>query len=895
MKVGLTLTITLGVVSTALAEGTPVDYLRDIKPILKERCFACHGALQQKSGLRLDTAALMQKGGDGGPAIAPGNVTDSPLVERIASPDPALRMPAEGKPLTVEQIELIQSWIQQGAKAPDDEPPEPDPREHWAFKVPVRPDAPKIRNPKLEIRNEIDAFVSAKLESADIEPRPAAEKHILLRRVYLDLIGLPPTREELLAFLADDSPTAYEAIVDRLLRDPRHGERWARHWMDIWRYSDWYGRRHVPDVWNSAPQIWRWRDWIVRSLNADHGYDRMIREMLAADEVCPEDDDAVVATGYLIRNWYALNPNDWMRSTVEHTGKAFLGLTFNCAHCHDHKYDPITQEDYFRLRAFFEPIYIRQDRVAGEADPGPFQDYDYGKLRKIQRLGVVRIFDKTPDAPTWFYTGGDERNRVKDRGSMSPAVPGFLAKSFSSITPIELPPRAWYPGLRPAIQATVLADARAAIHAAESEIVSATTTTDTRSERLAAAAAKLIAARAELVSVEARIAADRAKFGETPNADVAALARTASRIEREAALRKAEADVLAHESALAIAESKPTTDANRVKEIDAANKQLATSRPALDKARVAAADTNSEAYSPLSPIYPKTSTGRRKALAEWITHRSNPLTARVAVNHIWSHHFHAPLVSSVIDFGRNGAKPTHPELLDWLAVEFMDSGWSMKYLHRLIVTSAAYRRASSVGWDSIPTSFAASASLNPQNGRDGIPAYERDPENKLLCRMNAGRMEAEVVRDSVLYVADKLDPKVGGQELENSEALTTFRRSLYYAVYPEQGGKSQLGELFDGPDALDCYRRTRSVIPQQALALTNSELIHRLSAALAESTTESTTEGFIIAAFERILSRTPTASEINACSQFLTEPANSRQRESLIRALLNHNDFVTIR
>ena len=231
--------------------------------------------------------------------------------------------------------------------------------------------------------------------------------------------------------------------------------------MDVWRYSDWYGRRYVPDVWNSAPQVWRWRDWIVRSLNEDHGYDRMLQEMLAADEICPADYQADHATGYLIRNWYALNPNDWMRNIVEHTGKAFLGLTFNCAHCHDHKYDPIAQEDYFRFRAFFEPIGIRQDRVPGEADPGAFQEYDYGKLRKIQRLGAVRIFDQNPEAPTWFYTGGDERNRVKDRGSIAPGVPAFLAEGLPKIEPVALPPPAWYPGLRSGIQDMLLAEARA--------------------------------------------------------------------------------------------------------------------------------------------------------------------------------------------------------------------------------------------------------------------------------------------------------------------------------------------------------------------------------------------------------------------------------------------------
>ncbi|MFM9960572.1 MAG: DUF1553 domain-containing protein [Planctomycetaceae bacterium] len=1144
----------------------PVDYLREIKPILKERCFACHGALKQQAKLRLDTGASLRQGGDAGPAVVASQPANSPLIERLTSNDASIRMPAEGKPLTAEQIVLIKTWIEQGAASPENEQPEQDPREHWAFKKPVRPAVPQIENQKSKIENPIDAFVLEKLDEFGLTPRPLAEKHVLLRRVYLDLIGLPPTREELQAFLADESPTAYESVVDRLLRDPRYGERWGRHWMDIWRYSDWYGRRHVPDVWNSAPQIWRWRDWIVRSLNADHGYDRMIREMLAADEVCSEDDEAVVATGYLIRNWYALNPNDSMRSTVEHTGKAFLGLTFNCAHCHDHKYDPISQDDYFRLRAFFEPISIRQDRVPGEADPGPFEEYSYGKLRKIQRLGAVRIFDKTPDAPTWFYTGGDERNRVKERGSMPPGVPAFLSESPVKVDPITLPPRASYPGLRPSLHDALLTEARAAATQAETELATAkqsqsdvpqavrdqltqaetafaaavyeaeqagrpgalagrqsllldatagrrviqnglpqlkaledgttlsfqwlilneahvnfqfakdvvkgltagyiafekgrivsyqpgtftefetgrydfaagqrrfqvalvletkadrclltvrsltddkllvdrvpvalngwnpvgdatkgisfdartgsvvvlddvtltapilegkpparlvsfdfeppkytegrdvlgidgwanssfgvapatsvvSTTAGNESLRdvlqkrqaahraveaiqlpLRAAEAKQLAALAEQASLEARIAADRAKYGEPAGvtSDVPALARVASQLERAAAVKKAEADLLAAERALVVAEAKPPTDTNRAKEIDVANKQLAAVRPLLDKARVAAADSTSEAYSPFSPTYPKTSTGRRRALADWIANTNNPLTARVAVNHIWSHHFHQPLVSTVTDFGRNGARPTHPELLDWLAVELMDSGWSMKHLHRLIVTSAAYRRTSRVESLELRVESSLPSTLNLQ------PSTSHDPENKLLWRMNPGRMEAEVVRDSLLYTAGKLDPKIGGQELENSEALTTFRRSLYYSVFPEQGGKSAMGELFDAPDALECYRRSRSIVPQQALALTNSDLVHQLSTALAGEEGETEDSWFVVASFERILTRAPSAREMEICLEALHSQrdaltkskltdATLRARASLIRALFNHNDFVTIR
>ena len=1150
--------------SAHLAVAENVDYEREVKTILRARCYSCHGALKQESGLRLDTGALIRRGGESGPAMVVEDVGESLLLRRIGESDASLRKPPEGEPLSAEQIRLIGRWIAQGAVSPPDEQPEEDPRNHWAFQQIVRPPVPSVRNSQW-VRTPIDAFITTQHENRGLEALKPAENPVLLRRIYLDLIGVPPTRREFLAFLADDLPSAYEAVVDRLLNDSRYGERWGRHWMDVWRYSDWYGRRHVPDVWNSAPQIWRWRDWIVRSLNRDHGYDRMVREMLAADEIAPEDEEAGYATGYLIRNWYALNPNDWMRNTVEHTGKAFLGLTFNCAHCHDHKYDPIAQDDYFRLRAFFEPMYLRQDRVAGEADPGSFEDYNYGKLRKIQRLGAVRIFDKTPDAPTWFHTGGDERNRVKDRGSIEPGVPEFLADSLPEPTSVKLPPRAWYPGLRPGIQNTVLAEARQIVASTEAAIAAAknidSQPTQAARDQLAKAQAayddasrtaresevsgalvgkqslffdatagrranynklpglkslddgfalefqlrivndahfnfqfvkhvtmgltagyvafekgrivsyqpgsftefetghydfaakqdrfhvklvlqtkadrclltvrslndgKLltdqapialngwnpigdptkaisldartgsvavidelilespatdssaagavpdrvahfnfelpaypderdvvglgsweassfsiapatsvisasapaprlkdfqqraeaapravraseypmqvaelqeIAARAELAAVVARIAADRAKYGEAPDTDARRLARKASWLERTAAVSKAEARVLDKERVLAAAEATPADDAKRAKEIGSATKALAAARTQLENAREKLSDdSQTESYTPFSPVYPQTSTGRRRALAKWMTSRNNPLTARVAVNHIWMRHFHAPLVSSVNDFGRNGDPPTHPLLIDWLAAELIDSGWSMKHLHRLIVSSNAYRRAS--------------------GSKDTSQQSRLDPENKLLWRMNAGRMEAEVVRDSLLYCGEMLELKMGGQALENSESLTTHRRSLYYETYPEEGGKSPLGELFDGPNALECYRRTRTIVPQQALALTNSDLVHEVSTAIVsdwaantvklddESHTQEPSE-FVVAMFEKILSRQPSDAELQVCvDAFRKHPAieaknsttrTTRVRESLVRALLNHNDFVTIR
>lgn len=1135
----LATTLPLAMCSTCVSD----DYLRTIKPLLRERCFACHGALKQESGLRVDTVAAMFRGGSSGPALAIGEPGGSELFRRVSSSDPSVRMPPEGRPLSAEEVGAIESWLKSGAVAPPNELPEPDPLEHWAFRSPVRTAVP----PKARYSsstNPIDAFINARLEAASIQPLPRADRNTLLRRAWLDLLGVPPTPEDLQQFLADDSPDAFDKVVDQLLQDPRYGERWARHWMDVWRYSDWYGRRHVPDVWNSAPQIWRWRDWIVNSLNADHGYDRMLQEMLAADEIRPGDDVAAPATGYLVRNWYALNPNDWMRNIVEHTGKAFLGLTINCAHCHDHKYDPIAQTDYFRFRAFFEPISIRQDRLPGQADPGPFQEYEYSKLRVIQRLGMVSIYDKTPDAPTWFYTGGDERNRLRDRGSIPPGLPAFLAAGRGRVTPVQLPPTAFAPGLRPALVEAIRQELTAAVANAEqkasaasgipaeapAEIRQQLTAAEARFETAAAravaegqpgslaglqsllldatsgrrvlqnrltelkalpedstmtfqfqllrdthfnfqlardvvkgltagylgfdrgriisyqpgtftefeagrydfaagqtrfrveliiqpaadrclltvysipaetllvaaapvalngwnpsansnqaisfdartgsqtvvddfvltagenvvawdfesplfaaevdavgiagweaspfseapaasrvsaiagnpalralqdevlaarraaeaaqlparnAADQLAAAKAGLNAFDARVAAEQARVSADPPANIAELAMEANRLERIAALSNARANLSTAELAMVVAEARAADDPERPKQLESASKTLANARNAFAAAQTAASAPPAASFTPPGPEYPRTSTGRRKALAEAITAPNHPLTSRVAVNHIWLRHFHAPIVATVADFGRNGAAPTHPELLDWLAVEFVDSGWSMKHLHRLILTSETWQRA---------------GSTDRQQAADDARA--RDPENRLFWRMNSGRMQAEVVRDSLLAVAGLLDLTRGGQELENSEALTTFRRSLYYAVYPEQGGRNELGELFDAPDPLDCYRRTSSIVPQQALALTNSELCHNVSSHVANRIQEAadssvasgaSVEAFINAAFELILCRSPSSAEMSVCREFLAADDAPAQRQSLVRALLNHNDFVTIR
>ena len=303
-------TIALPVVSAA-----DVDYASQIKSVFKHRCYACHGALKQEAGLRLDSGQLIRKGSENGVIVQKAAVEASVLLKRVTAKDPAERMPPIGMPLEPGEIAAIRNWIAAGSPSPVDEKPEADPRDHWSFRPPVRPTLPTISRPGWAY-NAVDRFVHARYDQQKLRPVADADPAVLLRRVHLDLVGLPPSSEQLQAFLAEPSQAHYRQVVDRLLASPRHGERWGRHWMDVWRYSDWYGRRKVDDVRNSAPQIWRWRDWIIDSLNRDKSYAQMVREMLAADELSATDDSAWPATGYLIRNYFSLNPNDWMRHSV---------------------------------------------------------------------------------------------------------------------------------------------------------------------------------------------------------------------------------------------------------------------------------------------------------------------------------------------------------------------------------------------------------------------------------------------------------------------------------------------------------------------------------------------------------------------------------------------------
>jgi mono/diheme cytochrome c family protein len=806
--------------AVAVRAAEKVDYLTDIQPLFARHCVGCHGPNRQKAGLRLDSGALVRKGDVNGAVVVPGKPDDSRLLDAVSGTGDGERMPLDAPPLSAEQIGRLKAWIAQGAMVPKDEPPPGNAADHWAFQPAVKVPPPAGES------HPIDAFLAAERTKHGLTTVAEAPPEVLLRRVTFDLTGLPPTPEELSAFLADRSPGVYERAVDRLLASPAFGERWGRHWLDVWRYADWYG--YGGELRNSQKHIWRWRDWVVESLNADVPYDRMVREMLAADEIAPTDPAAVRATGFLARNYYKFNRHVWLDATVEHTAKAFLGLTLNCARCHDHMYDPVSQEEYYRFRAFFEPHQVRLDRVPGAADP--------------EKSGLARVYDADPAAPTYLFERGDDKRPVKDR-PLSPGVPKAVDRSGLAVNPVKLPATVVHPVFQAHVTDELLKAARDAVKAAEGPMRKA-------------------AAEAGVAALQARIAADQAKFCDPPAKSAAELAKAAHTAVGRANLLIAEADLAEATEALTATEKAAKPDP---KGVAAAEKKAATAAKAWAAARKAA-DTPGADYPPVVPSYPATSTGRRKALAEWITDRRNPLAARVAVNHVWLRHFGQPLVPTVFDFGRNGKPPTHPQLLDWLAVEFMDRGWSLKHLHRLIVTSKAYR-LSSVGSPSA------------------------DPDNLYLWRANGRRLEAEAVRDAVLAVACKLDRSLGGPDLDPA-AGPPFRRSLYYRHAPEK--TMTFLDVFDAASPTECYRRHPTVVPQQALALANSPLALDAAKAVAESVAEKEPAAFVAAAFRRVLGRDPSNEERSICLTFLAEQKD-RGRANLVHVLLNHHEFVTVR
>lgn len=1057
--------------SISSAHAADVDYLTEIKPLLNEKCYSCHGVLKQEADLRLETRSLMMESD----VIAPGDPDASELLIRIrAEGDERMPPPEDGAALLPDQIELIERWIQQGANAPDENPPAA-PDQHWAFQ-PI-PDLNELRPPTAN--HPVDHFLGSKRTAKNLDVAELAPRPLRIRRLYLDLVGLPPTPEQ----LNDDRP--WEQIVDELLTSPAHGERWARHWMDVWRYSDWYGLG--AQIRNSQKHIWHWRDWIVRSLNDDKGYDQMIMQMIAGDEWAPTDPDSIAGTGFLARNYYLFNRTTWLDDTIEHTGKAFLGLTLNCAKCHDHKYDPISQLDYYRFRAILEPHQIRLDPIAGVMD--------------FEQDGLPRAFDDDPQRATYLHLRGDPKNPDMDQ-QIQPAVPAILASFQPSIQPVPLPPSAFAPGTRDHVQQAAIQTAESNITAAEKELAEAKQklaehseseqesqsdnppsadaapfefedafdapdpehwqlvgdgwqytdgalhqTKSTREPQMAklvpklpqdfevecdytttggstyqsvtfrfdqsddanqgnyvytsahapdpkvqvaftrngnniypgegrkskpikvgqsyrmrfavrdtlvnvwldgefqvayqlpdrpdgffaisgfdatvafdqirirslpadqeltpagnqkvastadpktavlAAELKIASALAQLQSIQATIQADNARYGDNQSAeDKTPLARAAAKLQLQAKIADAEYRIVADaadEAKLKAAKDQKTAHQKSLQELENTDPKYDSLRGSK-KALESPADNEADYPAAYAPV----SSGRRLALAKWMTTNQNPLTARVAVNHVWMRHFGTPLVESVFDFGLRTKKPLHADLLDFLAADFIASGWSFKHLHRRIVTSDAYQLETS------------SRSVDPQN-------RSIDPKNQYYWRFNSRRMESQLVRDSLLSLGGKLDPKMGGPSVDPEPNVT--RRSVYLKHSRDQQDKFLT--MFDDADILQCYRRSESIVPQQALALSNSKLAIEMSSEIAANLSASlgndADQDFIDAAFLALLCRQPTPQEQSECQSFIQAMASlpelktldqaaqtQRIRARLIQAIINHNDFVTIR
>ncbi|MDX2042735.1 MAG: DUF1549 domain-containing protein [Acidobacteriota bacterium] len=826
--------------------GAAPDFFKDkVQPIFEQNCVGCHGAKIQRSGLDLRAEESTLKGGTRGVSVVPGKPEQSLLYKLVThKEEPA--MPLGGK-LSDAEIAVIAEWIKglqpkapstMAAAAPESAPvrapgysiTDKD-RSFWSFVKPVRPAVPKVKM-RSWVKNEIDAFVLARLESKGLRPSPAASPRELLRRVYFDLIGLPPSPEEMAAFLKDPSEAAYQKVVDKLLASQHYGERWGRHWLDLARYADSGGYEFDYD----RPHAWRYRDWVIRAFNADMPYDQFIREQLAADQLKPAAEtkpEDLIATGFVRSGPTVDNANndqtrsDELDDMVSTTSTVFLGLTVGCARCHDHKYDPIPQKDYYRMQAVFFP---------------------YQKTEKL-------------------LVGEEEKKAHADAN-----------KAINE----ELRP--W----------------RSKIEAVEQRVRE-----------------KLMAEKIEF----------HVKLAESAGA---INAQTREQYRKETAERFAKAVNLQPEEI----DEQLTPDEKEMRKrfqtvIDDINKKRPKPLPAV--MGVTDEEKPKQAYllkrgdvsmkgDPVGPGLPQVVCGesdlnpqlRRKQLADWISSKDNPLTARVAVNRIWQYHFGKGIVRTPSDFGATGDRPSHPELLDWLAFEFMNpqsairnpqsKAWSWKAMHRLMVTSNTYRQSSKFNEKSAAV----------------------DSENHLFWRSNPRRMEAEIIRDSMLSISGKLNKEMFGPgiypridpdiintgsrprwPLDAKDDHSTWRRSVY--IFVKRSVLLPMIEVFDCPaTTVSGPVRAVSTVSPQALALMNNEFVLQQAGFFAERVAaEAGTDvrKQITTAFNLALNRQTTEKELAWSLEFLQKqtagyaerknekPASAALRD-LCHAVFNLNEFL---
>jgi hypothetical protein len=730
-------------------------FLDVVQPVMEKDCAGCHGSGQVLSGLDLRTRAGLLKGGTRGPAVIPGDAAQSLLYKAVAGIG-EVQMPPGGaaKRLPASTIAAIREWIDGGApwaagqsskswnyKAED----------LWAFQPLKKPAIPGG-----SAGNPIDAFLLEKMRRRGLRPAPPADRRTLIRRATIDLTGLPPSPEEVEAFAKDSAPDAYARLVERLLASPRYGERWGRHWLDVARYSDTSGYSNDFE----RPNAWRYRDYVIRSFNADKPYDQFVREQIAGDELEPGNAEAVIATGFLRSGpWEhtamsveAVTRQMFLDDVTGNIGVAFLGLTVGCARCHDHKFDPIPTRDYYRLQAIFATTEFARPHVAFLKEENT-RDLAMGKARM---QAVVRRIDE-------HMTAFDERTRE------------YMKKKLGVARVEDIPPKVMAEALRN----------KEGITPAEFEEF------------------KLYQKHTQLYRESLDRYEPKAFAVSSGPLDGFTDGGMNLKYPPAAAYKAPETSILI-----------------------GGNIQSPAGKVTPGVLSLVARYSGLEA-----PAIPSTISGRRSALAQWITDPRNPLTARVMVNRIWQYHFGRGIAADANNFGKMGRKPTHPELLDWLAAAFREHGWSVKEMHRLMMLSEAYQRSA--------------AAPDP-----------KDPENTLLATFSPRRMDAETLRDSILAVSGELSLEAGGPGVfpqinedlirqprhamgslqpayhPSPEKRLRNRRTVY--TFQQRSLLDPLVEVFNGanPD-LSCERREASTVPTQAFTLFNGQFVNDMAMALA--------------------------------------------------------------
>jgi hypothetical protein len=873
---------------------------RYVRPVLAEHCFECHGPDVQENGLRLDGRDAMLNGGERGPAMVPGDPSASRLVNAIRR-EGELKMPPENE-LPADAVDALTEWIAMDAPWPEGRPIIASDKvdairdSHWAYQPVRNPELPAVADASW-VRNDIDRFILARIETAGVPPSPEADRRTLIRRASYDLTGLPPTMDEVVAFASDTSPDAYERMIDQFLDSPRYGERWARHWLDVARYSDTKGYVFEED--RFFPYSHTYRDYVVQAFNDDVPYDRFILEQLAADLLDLGDDKrALAAMGFLtLGRRYLNNVHDITDDRIDVVSRGLLGLTVSCARCHDHKYDPIPTEDYYSMYGVFrstrEP---KVDELPLIADPDPddpqYQEYlglleeKQAAYRSFRHEWHVKLLtearekagayllaahdtrDITDNAPFrelakervlhWFLLDR-WRNYLKPLAETPGPIltPWFAfsaldeesfadgAKAFSERLKND---EAFYKSLNPHVADAFDDDPPSTMKDVADRYGELLQSVNSEWFNLLASQTQIAIQTGAAVTLPLRLKDDDAealrmvlyaKDSATnfPESNIDQLIDIPTR-DRNSNLRRA---VQAHQAthpgrpdrASSLAETLPPFDPYVFKRGKPQQKGDAVPRQFL------AVLTDGERT-------PFQEGSGRLELANAIASRDNPLTARVFVNRVWAHHFGEPIVGTTSDFGVRSDAPTHPDLLDYLATQFMNDGWSIKKLHRTIMLSATYRQSS--------------AGVSP----------ESDPENRLLARQNAKRLDFEAMRDSLLSASGKLDLEMGGPAESIIKEPFTTRRTIYGQI--ERQNLPGLFRTFDfaTPDA-HSPRRYRTTVPQQALYLMNAPFSVEQARALITdiSDTDCESEERVQRLYHRVLQREPQPDEFDLANRFI--------------------------